>query len=183
LAQITNQTYLDYLDTFYQKRIEALQSVDDMVAEIVQKLDDKGILDNTYIIYTADNGYHIGHHRMAPGKKCAYEEDVNVPLIIRGPKVAKGMNTTMVTAHVDLAPTVMNMAGLESQISKHKFDGQGLTFPLMTQNDVDKEENGRGEHVNVEMWGSYGQEGHNHPSKLSYQFTDRGGFIFTNLLQ
>jgi N-acetylglucosamine-6-sulfatase len=78
------------LDTFYQKRIEALQSVDDMVAQVVKKLEDKGTLDNTYIILSSDNGYHIGQHRMAPGKKTAFEEDINVPLIIRGPKVAKG---------------------------------------------------------------------------------------------
>jgi len=53
-------------------------------------------LDNTYIIYSSDNGYHIGQHRMAPGKKCVFEENINVPLIIRGPKVAKGKKTDMV---------------------------------------------------------------------------------------
>ncbi|OCL15174.1 alkaline phosphatase-like protein, partial [Glonium stellatum] len=89
LGQITNPNYLKYLDTFYQKRIEALQSVDDMIAQVVKKLEAEGVLDTTYIIYSSDNDYHIGQHCMAPGKKCAFEEDINVPTVIRGPGVAK----------------------------------------------------------------------------------------------
>lgn len=134
-----------------------------MVAQVVQKLENEGIIDNTYIIYTSDNGYHIGQHRMAPGKKCAFEEDINVPMIIRGPKIAKGRKTDMVTSHVDLAPTVMNMFNLKPELKKHALDGQGLEFPLLSQDDFDNAKNSRGEHVNVEMWGSYQQEGFNHP--------------------
>lgn len=102
---------------------------------------------------------------MAPGKKAAFEEDFNVPLIIRGPKVAKGKKTDMVTSHVDLAPMIMNMAGLKPKAQKHLFDGQGLEFPLLNQDDFDHAKKARGEHVNVETWGTYQQEGLRHPGE------------------
>lgn len=164
-AQITDSKYLHSLDTFYQKRIEALQSVDDLVAQVVQKLKNHSLLDNTYIIYSPDNGYHIGQHRMAPGKKCAFEEDINVPLIIRGSEFGKGQQTNMVTSHVDLAPTIMNLVGIKPEPKKHHFDGQGLTLPLLSQDDLDCAKEARGEQVNVEMWGSFSQEGFYHPGK------------------
>jgi hypothetical protein len=151
-----------------------------MVAQVVKKLEDEHVLDNTYIIYSSDNGYHIGHHRMAPGKKCAFEEDINVPFIIRGPKVAKGKKTDMVTAHVDLAPTIMNMAGLKPEPEKHKFDGRGLEFPLLSQEDIDNEKKARGEHVNIEMWGDYQQEGFYHPRKSTKSKLESGIMYCTN---
>ncbi|KAF9893148.1 hypothetical protein FE257_012559 [Aspergillus nanangensis] len=169
LGQITNTSYLDFLDLFHQKRIETLLSVDDLVREVVTKLEDKGILDNTYIIYTSDNGFHIGHHRMAPGKRSPYEEDINVPMIIRGPGVGKGMDTDMVTSHVDLAPTIMNMAGVDPEPEKHKLDGLGLKFPLSNSDEFEQAKNTRGEHVNVELWGPFQQEGRGHPKVEAIQ--------------
>lgn len=57
---------------------------------MISKLDGYGLLDNTYIIYTTDNGFHIGNHRLGAGKRCPYEEDINIPLLVRGPDVARG---------------------------------------------------------------------------------------------
>ena len=48
-----------------------------MVAAVMQKLQDRNLLDNTFVIYTTDNGYHIGQHRLQPSKQCHYQEDVN----------------------------------------------------------------------------------------------------------
>lgn len=76
---------IEYNDHFYRQRLRALQAVDEMVEGIVTRLDSYGILDNTYVVYSADNGYHISQHRLSPGKECGFEEDINVPLIIRGP--------------------------------------------------------------------------------------------------
>lgn len=58
--------------------------MDDLVETILQKLEDAEVLDNTYIFYSSDNGYHIGNHRLEGGKLQCFEEDINVPLIIRG---------------------------------------------------------------------------------------------------
>jgi arylsulfatase A-like enzyme len=58
-----NETVIEYNDEFQRARLRALQSVDEMVEKLVKKLEAKGELDNTYIIYTTDNGYHISQHR------------------------------------------------------------------------------------------------------------------------
>lgn len=63
---LLNDTVLEYNDEFQRSRLRSLQSVDEMVAELIQMLDQKGILDNTYIFYTTDNGYHISQHSESP---------------------------------------------------------------------------------------------------------------------
>src|SRR5258706_9261721 len=70
-----NDTVVEYNDEFQRCRLRALQSVDEMVAGIIKRLAAHGILDDTYIFYTTDNGYHISQHRMHPGKECGYETD------------------------------------------------------------------------------------------------------------
>jgi N-acetylglucosamine-6-sulfatase len=82
-----NETVVEYNDEFQRSRLRALQAVDEMVEGPVKRLEEKGILDNTCIFYTTDNGYHISQWRMPPGKECPYETDIHIPLIIRGPDV------------------------------------------------------------------------------------------------
>lgn len=77
-----NDTVIEYNDEFQRSRLRALQSVDEMVEQAVKMLDAAGQLDNTYIFYTTDNGYHISQHRMHPGKECGFETDVHIPLIV-----------------------------------------------------------------------------------------------------
>lgn len=60
---LLNDTVLEYNDEFQRSRLRSLQAVDEMVANLVQILEEKEILDNTYIFYTTDNGYHISQHR------------------------------------------------------------------------------------------------------------------------
>jgi len=67
-----NETVLAYNDHYQRQRLRALQAVDEMLSELIQQLEDAGELDNTYIFYTTDNGYHISQHRMNPGKECGY---------------------------------------------------------------------------------------------------------------
>lgn len=119
-----------------------------MIGEFVAALEKKGILDNTYIVYTTDNGYHIGQHRLGAGKKCGYEEDINIPMVIRGPNVPKNKATDIVTTHTDLAATFMSMLKLKEQPG---MDGKAM--PL-TQKALDDNKDGPSEHVNVEMWSS-----------------------------
>lgn len=131
-----------------------MQAVDEIVEGIVTRLEDYGILDNTYIIYSTDNGYHISQHRLPPGKECGFEEDINVPLIIRGPGVPIGETTDVVSAHADLAPTILKLAKAE-----WGWDGlDGSPIPLSVgEIEVAKKE--RQEHVNVEFWGQAIAEG------------------------
>ncbi len=48
-------------------------------------------------------GFHIGQHRLTAGKLCPYEEDINIPLLIRGPDVAKGVTSEIINSHTDMA--------------------------------------------------------------------------------
>ena len=93
------------IDRLYRKRIQSLQSVDDLIETIVHELQKTGTLDNTYIVFTSDNGFHLGNHRMQLGKQTAYETDIHVPLIVRGPAVAAGATRDELVVETDLAPT------------------------------------------------------------------------------
>lgn len=100
-------------DVEYRLRVQAMQAVDEMIAKLVGVLQESGQLDNTYIIFTSDNGYHLGQHRLRFGKSTPYEEDIHVPFIIRGPGVeAGGTLQGYLTGNVDLAPTVAEISGV-----------------------------------------------------------------------
>ncbi|KAK5630809.1 hypothetical protein RRF57_006524 [Xylaria bambusicola] len=138
---------VDYNDHFYRQRLRSLQAVDELVDGLITRLEGYGILENTYFVYSSDNGYHIGQHRLQPGKTCGYEEDINVPLIIRGPGIAENQEADIVTSHTDLAPTFLELLGIPLQ---GDFDGSPI--PLMAE-ELRSAENARREHVNVEFWG------------------------------
>jgi N-acetylglucosamine-6-sulfatase len=100
------------LDANYRKRLQSMQAVDEMVARLVTALDETGELANTYFVFTSDNGYHMGHHRLPAGKTTAYEEDIHVPFIVRGPGVPAGRTLRgYLAGNVDLAPTFAELAG------------------------------------------------------------------------
>ncbi|KAI8625329.1 Arylsulphatase [Xylariaceae sp. FL1651] len=142
-----NRSNVEYNDHFYRQRLRALQAVDEMVDGLISRLGDYGILDNTYVVYSSDNGFHVGQHRLQPGKTCGYEEDINVPLIVRGPGVASNYTTNIVTSHTDLAPTFFDMLGIPL---REDFDGRAIPTKKA---DIERAKQTRREHVNVEFWG------------------------------
>jgi arylsulfatase A-like enzyme len=91
----------------------SLQAVDEGVASLVSLLDDLGQLESTYIFFTSDNGFHLGEHRMKPGKRSPYEEDIALPLAVRGPGVLRGARVEALAGNTDLAPTFAAIAGSE----------------------------------------------------------------------
>jgi arylsulfatase A-like enzyme len=102
------------LDGLYRNKARSMASVDEMLAALVEQLASLGQLDNTYVVFTSDNGFHIGTHRLPSGKYTPYEEDIHVPLIIRGPGVAKGAGTAALASNIDLAPTLAQLAGVQA---------------------------------------------------------------------
>lgn len=110
------------IDATYASRLETLQAVDEMVGAIVDSLAHYGILDNTYVIFTSDNGFHMGNHRLAFGKGQPYDEDLRVPLVIRGPGIPIGHISEMVL-NTDLAPTIGAWAGV---VVPSYVDGRSL---------------------------------------------------------
>ncbi|HET9209127.1 MAG TPA: sulfatase, partial [Thermoanaerobaculia bacterium] len=102
---------VEAIDSLYRRRAQSLQAVDEAVAAVVRTLEAAGQLDNTYIFFTSDNGFHMGQHRLKPGKYTPYETDVHMPLLVRGPGIAPGSSTSLFTSSVDLVPTIAELAG------------------------------------------------------------------------
>ena len=94
----------------YQQRLESLLAVDEGVAEIVRTLEATGKLGRTYVIFTADNGFFHGEHRVPAGKTLVYEPSIRVPLIIRGPRIPRGGRRAQLAANIDLAATILDAA-------------------------------------------------------------------------
>jgi arylsulfatase A-like enzyme len=80
--------------------------------DIVKRFEEKGQLDNTYFVFTSDNGYRHGEHAMVHGKLTPYEEDINAPLFVRGPDVSKGARLPNFALNTDRAPTFCEWAGI-----------------------------------------------------------------------
>ena len=103
------------VDENFRNRLRAAQSVDEMVGRVVALLAAQGELDNTIIAFTSDNGFHMGEHRLAPdvgGKHTPYEEDIRVPLIIRGPGIPAGVTRTELVGNVDVPVSFADAAGV-----------------------------------------------------------------------
>jgi len=115
------------IDEQYRERLQSLQAVDDAIASLIDTLNATGQLDKTYIFFTSDNGFHLGNHRLALGKVAPYEEDIRVPLIVRGPGVPAGQTREHLVGNVDLAPTWAELAGAQAPAF---VDGRSLV-PLL----------------------------------------------------
>jgi len=96
----------------YQQRLESLLAVDEGVAQIVEALRAERELANTLIVFTSDNGFMQGEHRVMPdrGKGFAYEPSARIPLVLRGLDLPRGRRVTDVVSNVDLAPTFLALA-------------------------------------------------------------------------
>jgi arylsulfatase A-like enzyme len=99
------------ITTAYRKRVAADLATDDMIGHLEQELQAKGIAKNTYIVFSSDNGYHMGEYRLLPGKQTAFDTDIHVPLIVSGPGVPAGKTSDQLTSNIDLAPTFESLAG------------------------------------------------------------------------
>jgi N-acetylglucosamine-6-sulfatase len=95
---------------YYHDRAESLLSVDQGVQEILDALSNVGALDNTFVVFTSDNGWMQGEHRITEGKRVPYEPSIRVPLIVRGPGVPAGVHLPQIVANIDLAPTIVDLA-------------------------------------------------------------------------
>jgi arylsulfatase A-like enzyme len=115
------------IDVVYRRRIRSLQAVDRGVARLVHTLRATGQLRNTYVVFASDNGFHLGQHRMPAGKQTAYEPDIHVPLLVRGPGVAAHTHVARLAGNTDLAPTFEAMAGVKAPTFT---DGRSL-LPLL----------------------------------------------------
>lgn len=97
----------------------SIRAVDAQLMNIFNELDTLGLTDRTIIVFTADHGEMGGAHGGLRGKgPFAYEENVHVPMIIVHPDVNGGQSTNALTSHIDIAPTLLSMAGAGARTSE-----------------------------------------------------------------
>lgn len=101
-------------------QMRSLMSVDDGVGLLLDALTETGQLDNTLIIFTSDNGYLLGEHGFFNDKRLAYEEAIRVPFVIRYPELIEpGTVIDALAMNVDVAPTLLDVAGVEPVTPMH----------------------------------------------------------------
>ena len=96
----------------YRQRLESLLAVDEGVWLILDALFRSGEIDNTLVIFTSDNGFFHGEHRVGTGKLLPYEPSVRVPLLVRGPGIPPGLRLSQLVTNADLAQTIVDAAGV-----------------------------------------------------------------------
>ena len=123
-----------YIERNYRCELESLLAVDDGVRKLIAALKAKGALANTLIVYTSDNGFFHGEHRIAQGKMRPYEESIRVPLEMRGPGIPQGVTISPLAINADLAPTIVDAANAHPGLV---MDGRSL-LPVTRKPKVDK---------------------------------------------
>jgi N-acetylglucosamine-6-sulfatase len=111
----------------YRQRLESLLAVDEAVAAILGRLRAASELDETLVLFTTDNGFFHGEHRVRNGKVLVYEPSIRVPLLMRGPGVPRGARRRQLVTNADVAPTILDAANARPGRVQ---DGRSL-FPLM----------------------------------------------------
>jgi arylsulfatase A-like enzyme len=123
------QSKIDIAQKLYRQRLRSMLPVEDLLRQVIATLEQTGELENTYIVFTSDNGFHMGQHRLLPGdKKTPYEEDIRVPLIVRGPGVPAGSVRQELVLNNDFAPTIAELADASTP---DFVDGRSFA-PLLT---------------------------------------------------
>jgi arylsulfatase A-like enzyme len=128
-----NSDWLAYIERSYRCELESLLAVDDGVKQLISALKTNGALANTLIIYTSDNGYYHGEHRIPFDKQGVYEESIRVPLEMRGPGIPRGVSVDPLVINADLAPTLVDAANATPGLT---MDGRSL-LPVVQHPAID----------------------------------------------
>lgn len=116
-----------------QDYLACVQGVDDGVGRMLDWLDVEGLADDTIVIYTTDNGWYLGDLGLYD-KRFMYEPGLRVPLLVKGPGIAAGTTPDQFVANIDLAPTILDLAGLPIPES---MQGRSLTPVLRGEKPAD----------------------------------------------
>jgi arylsulfatase A-like enzyme len=123
------------IDADFRKRAQAVQAVDKLIGELEAAVEAIGEKENTYFIFSSDNGYHMGEHRLRPGKMTAFDTDIHVPLVVMGPRTPHGHTVHAMAENIDLCPTFAELTGAEVPPTA---DGRSLV-PLFEAGEPPKE--------------------------------------------
>ncbi|KAG2452192.1 hypothetical protein HYH02_003223 [Chlamydomonas schloesseri] len=121
-----------WTDKHYRTRAQSMLTIDQQLDRLVTKLECLGILNNTYIFFTSDNGFKLGQHNIPSEKFTYFEEDVALPFFIRGPGVPRGAYAnTVQTAMVDITATILAIAGGSVTPGAPPVDGGAIPLDLL----------------------------------------------------
>jgi arylsulfatase A-like enzyme len=118
---------IDRINSDFRKRAQSVLAVDKMIGELQAAVAAVGQESNTYFVFSSDNGYHMGEHRLMPGKMTAFDSDIRVPLVVTGPGVPAGVTVDEIAENVDLCPTFAELGGASTAAN---VDGHSLA-PLL----------------------------------------------------
>jgi N-acetylglucosamine-6-sulfatase len=124
---LLTQKDIETMTASYHSRGESLLAVDEGVQKIFDALSAAGALDDTFLVFTSDNGWMQGEHRIPQGKIVPYEPSIRVPLLMRGPGVPAGVHLPQMVVNADLAPTIVALANATPGLT---MDGRSL-LPLL----------------------------------------------------
>ena len=116
-------------DALFRARHQALLAVDDLVAAVHAEVAAAGQLGNTYFLFTSDHGFRLGQFRMPEGKWNVYDNDIRIPMVLAGPGIAPNSTFDHVASNVDVMPTVLGLAGIETPPS---MDGRSFAPELVS---------------------------------------------------
>ena len=119
-----------FSDHQHQIRLLSLLSVDDVIEAVYNTLQELNILDNTYIIFTSDHGYHLGQWRIPSSKQQPYDTDIFVTTLMRGPGIGAGTTVKSMVGNVDITPTILDLAGVEKP---EAMDGKSMAKLVVTE--------------------------------------------------
>jgi N-acetylglucosamine-6-sulfatase len=105
----------------FRLRAQAVQSVDDMIGRIEAALAANRLTDDTYLVFSSDNGLHTGEYRLTPGKMTAFDTDIHVPLVVVGPGVPAGQSSDAMVENIDLAKTFAAIGGTDLPSDGHSL--------------------------------------------------------------
>ncbi len=104
-------------------RLGTLLAVNDLAVRALRKLRRSGALDETLVVFTSDNGYLLGEHRLTHAKDAFYDPATRVPLLLRGPGLAGGNDVDAPVANIDVPATIYDFTGVEPTL-----EGDGVSL-------------------------------------------------------
>lgn len=122
----------DFVTQSFKDRWRTLMSVDDVIDETVQLVEDLGVADNTYFLYSSDHGFQLGEFNILIDKRQVYDYDTRIHLLVRGPGIKPGSTFKHPGTQVDMTTTWLGMAGLDRPES---MDGRSILPLLVDQDD------------------------------------------------
>ena len=122
-------------EDLFRRYSEAVFSIDENVGRVLKHLDDAGLRDSTVVVYMGDNGFALGEHGFYD-KRDAFETSIRVPLLLRAPGAVKpGTVVTQMVQNIDIAPTLLDAAGVAVPAGTPKMDGRSF-WPLVQGREV-----------------------------------------------